>query len=398
MDNHKPYQKQDRRFWQIILALTIASLLNFSTLYIFQPLLPVFVDTYNITATVSSFLMSASVVTMMVGLFVLGFSADRYGRKTIMILSLVMTVLTLILIPYTTSFTLIVILRLIQGFFLAGIPAAAMGYLGNMIASQHLGMAMTFYIASNALGGMGGRVWGGFSADQWGWQSSLFSLGGFGVAVTIAFMVLLPTEPPTTTRRVSLTSDLKGMLIHLLDKRLMPLFLVGLLLQVLFTAVWTYLPFYLKGDPFNWSLKWISFTYLAYVLGVLAPPLASRFSNRYGLSRVMIAGLLFLGLGTWITAIQSGFIIVFGLTLICTGFFISHSMAAALVNQTATHHKSGASSFYLINYYLGVAIGSTAVGKLWDLFSWTGILSTSLLLIIVLLFSPFYKRMDDLAK
>ncbi|MGM7702607.1 MFS transporter [Pseudalkalibacillus sp. Hm43] len=393
MDVHTPYTKEDRQFWQVILALTISSLLNFSTLYVFQPLLPVFVDEFNLTATASSFLMSASVVTMMIGLFILGFLSDRYGSKVIMIVSLMVTIVTLATMAFSTNFTLIVILRLVQGFFLAGVPASAMGYLGNAIDRRHIGVAMTFYIASNALGGMAGRVWGGYSTDQWGWESAVMSLAGVGVVALVSFIVLLPTERYATDETAYLQDDLKGMLVHLTDRRLIPLFAMGLLLQIMFTAVWTYLPFYLKGDPFNWSLKWISLTYFAYVLGVLAPPLASRFSNRLGLSRVMMGGLLLLGIGTWMTAIPSGTFIVLGLTLICTGFFVSHSMAAALVNKTASHHKSGASSFYLINYYLGVAIGSTAVGTLWDQFEWIGILSTSLLLVLIVIFLPIYKQL-----
>lgn len=393
MHIHNTCTKENRQFWQVILALTISSLLTFSTLYVFQPLLPVFVDEFNLSATVSSFLMSASVVTMMIGLFVLGFLADRYGRKTIMVVSLVVTILTLAAMAFSTSFSWIVVLRLLQGFFLAGVPASAMGYLGNEIDRKHIGIAMTLYIASNALGGMAGRVWGGFSTDQWGWESSVLSLAGFGVAALITFILLLPTERPTTTERASLRDDMKGMLFHLKDARLIPLFAMGLLLQIMFTAVWTYLPFYLSGDPFNWSLKWISFTYFAYILGVLTPPLAGRFSNRFGLSTVLMSGLLLLGIGTWMTAIQLSLVIVLGLTLICTGFFVAHSMATALVNKTATHHKSGASSFYLINYYMGVAVGSTAVGTLWDRFAWIGIISTSLLLILIVIFLPVYRQL-----
>ncbi|MCF6138503.1 MFS transporter [Pseudalkalibacillus berkeleyi] len=392
MDAHIPYTKQQHQFWQAIISLTISSLLTFSTLYIFQPLLPVFVETYDVSTTLSSFLMSASVFTMMFGLFILGFLADRYGKKNIMIVSLTVTILTLAAMAFSTNFSFIVGLRLLQGFFLAGVPASAMGYLGNEIDRRYIGIAMTLYIASNALGGMSGRVWGGYSADKWGWETSLLSLSGFGVVALLLFIVLLPSERPSAESRSSLKSDLKGMLIHLTDRKLIPLFVMGLLLQIMFTAVWTYLPFYLKGEPFNWSLKWISYTYFAYVLGVLAPPLASRFSNRFGLFNVMLSGLMLLAIGTWLTAIHNSSVIIFGLTVLCTGFFISHSMAAALVNRTATHHKSGASSFYLINYYLGVTIGSSAVGTLWDHFAWTGILSTSMLLLFIFMFLPKLKH------
>ncbi|MCF6409024.1 MFS transporter [Pseudalkalibacillus salsuginis] len=386
-----PYTKQSPKFWRIILALAVASLLIFSALYIFQPLLPVFVEEFDITPTYSSLLVSSSVITMILGLFVLGFLADRYGRRTIMNLSLIITVATLFAMPFAESFSLIVALRFLQGFFIAGIPAASMGYLGDEIDKQHLSLAMTFYIASNALGGMGGRVFAGYFTDLFSWQTTLLSLSGFGVIVILLFLFLLPEERLFKKKSASLVSDLRGMFVHLTDIRLIPLFIMGLFLQTMFTAIWTYLPFYLHSEPFNWTLKMISFTYFAYALGVLAPPLAGRISPTVGLSRVMFGGLSLLAIGTWLTAIQYTPLILIGLGMICTGFFIAHSMAAALVSRTATHHKSGASSFYLINYYVGVAIGSTAVGKLWDHFAWTGIISTSFLLLIVVIFLPKLK-------
>lgn len=153
----KPYTPDESGFWRITLALMLASLLVFSTLYVFQPLLPIFVNEFQVSATESSFLMSAAVIAMVVGLFILGFAADRYGRLRLMQLSLGVTVLLLAAMPFTSSFEWLVVLRLLQGFFLAGIPAAAMGYLGEEVDPNHLGLAMTLYISSNALGGMGGE-------------------------------------------------------------------------------------------------------------------------------------------------------------------------------------------------------------------------------------------------
>ncbi|TLS36820.1 MFS transporter [Pseudalkalibacillus caeni] len=387
-----PYTKQNPEFWRIISAFTVASLLIFSTLYVFQPLLPVFVKEFNITPTSSSLLVSSSVITMTVGLFVLSFLADRYGRRPIMILSLIVTVVTLLAMPFAKYFTFIVTLRFLQGFFIAGIPAAAMGYLGDEIDRRHLSLAMTFYIASNALGGMGGRVFAGYITDLFNWETTLLTLSAFGVIVIFLFLFLLPKERLFEKKPASLKSDIKGMFVHLKDTRLIPLFITGLLLQTVFTAIWTYLPFYLHDEPFGWTLRTISFTYFAYSLGVLAPPLAGRISSRVGLPKVFFGGIILLAIGTWLTAFHYTPLILIGLGVICTGFFISHSMAAALVSRTATHHKSGASSFYLINYYVGVAIGSTAVGKLWDHFAWKGIISTSVLLFIILFFIP---KLDD---
>ncbi|WP_257349631.1 MFS transporter [Pseudalkalibacillus decolorationis] len=387
------YTPSHSEFWRVSIAFMFASLLIFSTLYAFQPLLPVFVKEFHVSVTASSLLVSSSVVTMIIGLFVLGFLADRYGRLTIMRVSLVLTVLPLMVIPLMNSFEWIIVLRLIQGFFIAGIPAAAMGYLGEEIEAKHLGVAMTLYISSNALGGMGGRVVSGYLTDLWSWQTTFFALSGFGVLATLLFIVLLPKERFFRKESQSIRTDLRGMFVHFKSKTMLSLFLMGLLLQVVFTAIWTYLPFYLHEDPFNWPLKWISFTYFAYGLGVIGPPLAGKISNQFGLPVVMLGGLMILAIGTWLTVLPLIPFVLLGLAMICSGFFVAHSMAAALVSKAATHHRSGASSFYLINYYVGVAIGSTAVGKLWDHYSWIGVISTSFIFLLVVFFLPVFKKL-----
>src|SRR5699024_5938771 len=63
-----------------------------------------------------------------------------------------------------------------------------------------------------------------------------------------------------------------------------------------------------------------------------------------------------------------------GLSLICLGFFVTHSIASTTVSQTATHHKGSASSLYLVAYYLGVSMGTTLLAPLWENFNWTGII------------------------
>ncbi|MCP3028329.1 MFS transporter [Halobacillus sp. A5] len=389
----KPYTSKEAAFWQVTAALMLASLLIFSTLYVFQPLLPVFSNEFNVTATQSSYLMSSAVISMVGGLFILGFMADRYGRLLLMQISLGMTVLLLVLMPFIPSFEGLVFLRLLQGFFLAGVPAAAMGYLGEEVSTKDLGLAVTLYISSNALGGMGGRVVSGYVTDVFNWNMTLLFLSGFGLVTTLLFIWLLPKERFFEKQETPMRKDLIGMLVHLKDRNMLSLFLMGLLLQVVFTAAWTYLPFYLQSDPFNWSLKSISFTYLAYGFGVLAPPLAGRLSVRAGLSKVMLGGLVVLLMGVWMTGLPLTAFLLLGLGTMCMGFFVAHSMAAALVSKTAVHHRSGASGFYLISYYIGVAIGSTAIGSLWEQFEWRGIMSTSVIFLLAAACLPFYKRL-----
>lgn len=377
------YSPSDRPFWKATFALTFASLYIFSSLYAVQPLLPILAKDYNITPVTSSLSLSLSVCALIAGLLILGFTSDRVGRVSVMKLGLFGSLIPLIFIPMVDSFILFLILRVIEGFFLAGIPAAAIAYLSEEVDKKSLGMAVSFYIASNALGGMGGRVFIGYLTDIFEWRTAFYFLGSISVIIIGLFFLLLPKSRHYTPSNGTFREDLLGMFVHLKNGRLLPLFLTGFMLMVVFTGLWTYLPFYLHGEPYHLSLKWISMTYLTYGFGVIGSPLAGRFSERLNVRTMLLIGVVVMIIGVVITIIHSPLVIVIGLSFLCLGFFIAHSMAAASVSQTATHHKGGASSFYLVSYYIGVAVGGTATGFLWTHFSWNGVVSLGGLLILL---------------
>ncbi|WLR60401.1 MFS transporter [Guptibacillus hwajinpoensis] len=388
LNNNQPYTSKDAGFWRAAVSLGCGALLVFSALYAFQPLLPIFASEFHLTATTSSLLMSMPVITMIPGLLILGFVSDRYGRTVVMKISLLFVLSSLLIMPFMNSFLLLLIIRCIEGFFLAGIPASAMAYLADEVAPSNVGLATSIFIASNAMGGLSGRVATGYLTDLYSWQVSFIILAGFAIIAIICFYWLLPPSRFFKGGNSSVIKDMKGMFVHLRDRRLLSLFTLGFLIQVIFTGVWTYLPFFLKQDPFSLSLKWISLAYFAYILGVVSPPIAGRISSHIGLRRTMVTGLLLLTLGVAITLYQELIVVMIGLCVICAGFFISHSMASASVAKTAEHHKSGASSFYLISYYAGVAAGSSGVGILWDGLGWIGVVSLLILIVpLLLLFS-----------
>lgn len=51
--------------------------------------------------------------------------------------------------------------------------------------------------------------------------------------------------------------------------------------------------------------------------------------------------------------------------------FTAHSLTATSVSEQATHHKGSAASLYLVAYYIGVALGSSVLGPVWNITGWT---------------------------
>ncbi|WP_026582837.1 MFS transporter [Bacillus sp. J33] len=387
------YSFREAGFRRIMVALTCASILNFSNLYFVQPIMPMLVRTYDISSATAGLSLSIAVISMIIGLLFFGFLSDRMGRTRIMHITLVCTIFPLILMPLVSSFEFFLMLRFLQGFFMAGLPAAAIAYIGEEVAPGSINLGITMYIAANGIGGMIGRIFTGYIADHTSWETSVFALMGLTLILFCIYFVTLPKSHFFQPSKISMKKDLSGMMSHLKSPTLFPAFAMGILLQFTFTGIWTYLPFYLENEPFNLTVKNISFTYLAYCLGFIGPIIAGRISLFMKKTTLVSIGTLILIGGALLTNFHSLTVAVLGLCLTCFGFFIAHSLMAAIVNERAAHHKGGASSIYLVSYYFGVATGGTLAGLVWEAAGWRGVTAVSLALIpAVLWLTASYRK------
>ena len=357
----------------------------FAAMYAVQPLLPVFTTEFNIPVAYASMSLSMTTVGLIIGLVVLGFFSDRSGRGIYIKLSLIGSVLPLLLMPLTDTFLHIVILRFIQGFALAGVPAAALAYISEEIHKQFTSVATALYISCNALGGMIGRVMTGYITEHFSWEIAFYLLAAGGAIIFVTTLLVLPKSRNFRPGDTSFSKDLEGFMFHLKNPSLLLVFGLGIVLQLSFTGIWTYLPFHLTAAPFSLSLETIAYTFFAYGLGIIGSPVAGWLAGKFGLRKIRIAGVLVLSIGIILTMSTSFAVIVVGLCVTCLGFFTAHSLTAASVSRDATHHKGSASSLYLVSYYIGVAAGSTLLGPLWEVAGWSGlVLFTAILPILYL--------------
>ena len=368
------YTIKDIAFWKIIIGLALTSLFIFATMYSIQPILPMFTEDFQIKISYASLSMSLTTVGLIFGLITIGFLSDRKGRLGFIHLSIIITALILFIIPLMKSFSLIIFFRFIQGFALSGVLGAALAYMAEEIHPQHFGFAATLYISCNSLGGMLGRFLMGYLAEVHSWEFALFLLGVFGVITFLLVLFTLPKSNHFIQSTKNYREDMKGFLFHLKNPLILLMFGLGIILQMSFTGMWTFLPFYLIEAPYHLSLQQISYFYLAYSLGIIGAPIAGWLTGKFSLSSIRVVGIIILSTGMFVTLGSSLITISLGLSLICLGFFISHAIATTTVSQAATHHKGSATSLYLVAYYLGVSMGTTLLSPLWEYFNWTGII------------------------
>ncbi|EGA89886.1 hypothetical protein GPDM_07545 [Planococcus donghaensis MPA1U2] len=387
------YTVKDRQFWKIILSLLFASLFTFANMYAVQPLLPVFVEEFQVPVSTASLSLALTIIGLILGLIILGFFSDRNGRKSYIIYSLIGSAIPFFIIPLTDSFSILLFLRFIQGFALAGVPAAALAYISEEIDRKNIAYATALYISSNVLGGMIGRISTGFLTDHFSWQISFYAFAVTGLFIFVIVLYLLPPSQNFNSSQVSFAKDIEGFLFHLKNPALLVVFGLGTVLQTSFTGIWTYLPFYLAASPFSMSLQAISYLFFAYGIGVIGSPMAGRVAEKFSIRNVRLAGVFILSAGIFMTLSPYLWMIVVGLCVTCLGFFTAHALTAASVSQQATHHKGSASSLYLVSYYIGVAAGSSVLSPLWTSGGWTGlVLFSAILPLLYIMAITLYRK------
>ncbi len=394
---NQKYNIKDFYFWRIVLALFLASFFILASLYVVHPLMPVFIEEFNISTSVSGLSLSLTVVGLIIGLLVNGFFSDRKGRTQFIILSLIGTVILFLIIPLFHSFLSLLILRFIQGFVLSGLLVAALAYIGEEISPEARGLATALYIASNAVGGMFGRFLTAYLVESYSWEKIFYLWAVIGFFVFLLTIFALPKSRFFQPIHTPAKEDLKGYMQHLKNPALLLLFGLGVALQLSFTGIWTYLPFHLQSEPFSYSLNTISYFYITYGFGIIGSSVAGILINKFSLNKIRMIAIFIMSAGVFITIGPSVVLIAFGLGLMCLGFFIAHSLTAISVNTMATHHKGSASSLYLAAYYVGVSLGSIVLAPVWEYAGWLGLIciAGTLPTLYILLHKGWTKKMKE---
>ena len=387
------YTIKEAAFWKIVILLGATSVFIFANLYSFQPILPVLAKEFNVSSTYISLTFSFSIIGMIIGLNIFGSLSDRLGRKNFILLSLFLSSLLLVLIASTNSLPFILVLRFFQGMVTGALPASALAYLNEEIDKQDQKFAIAFYIAANAVGGSLGRVMSGVITHYYSWHTALYIFGALGLITATIMLFLLPKSNNFSPSQGSILSTFSGIGFHLKNPVLRRYFLIGLIIQLAYTGIWTYLPFHLSSAPFFLSTGAISSFFLALMLGIPSAPIVSLLTNRFKLSFVLISMLILLGIGTLLTIFNNLLLITIGLALLSFAMFAAHSLAAALINLHAESYKGTASSLYFVAYYIGVAIGSTLFAPIWHVFGWYAVVGITAALPIS--YAIVLKLMDD---
>jgi YNFM family putative membrane transporter len=351
-----------------------AAATTFALLYVPQPLLPLLSAHFRLSPGQAALALSAATLSLGLCLVPAGALSDRYGRRRIMLTSLVVSTLLGLACALAPNWPWLLGLRLAEGIALAGLPAVAMAYLREEIDPRSHARATGLYIGGTALGGLAGRIVSALLAEVGGWRLAFFGIALLaGCCVVVAATLL-----PASTHFTRTAQNSAGTTRRALQGKLPLLYCVGGLSMGAFVGVHNAMAFRLSAAPYFLTPGWLAAVFCVYVVGIVASPVAGRCADRLGRPVVTLVGLAGMGLGAALTLTHSLWAIVTGLALFTGAFFAAHAVASGWV--TARAQRIGApvgtaAGLYLLGYYLGSSVFGVTAGDIWSRFGWAGVVT-----------------------
>jgi len=366
-------QQGTKTFRNISLALFAGGFVTFALLYSLQPLMPEISDTFSITPTHASLTLSVTTIAMALTMLFIGSLSDSVGRRFIMTAALVISSVIALLSAFSLGYTGLLLLRILQGVALAGLPAIAMTYLSEEIEPRSLGYAMGLYISGNSIGGMAGRFISGVVTDWFSWRAAVGFIGILGLCAAVVFWLVIPPSRHFVKATPGFKNPIPLLWSQCRNPRLLCLYGLGFLLMGGFVTLFNYIGFELTGEPYHLSQSIVGTLFVVYLMGTVSSTWMGRLADRYGRSHVLGIALGIILAGAVCTAHPELWVKIIGLALFAFGFFGGHSIASSWVGLVANQHKSQANALYLFFYYLGSSVSGTGGGLLYSHLGWIGI-------------------------
>jgi DHA1 family tetracycline resistance protein-like MFS transporter len=185
---------KNKQLLSVILVVFI-DLLGFSLIL---PLLPYFAATFGASAFVTGLLVASYAAAQLIGAPVLGRLSDRYGRRPILLASVLGTALGFLLLGFAAALWVLFVSRVIDG-LTGGNLSVAQAYISDVTDAKDRARGLGMIGAAFGLGFIIGPAVGGV-LSQWGYHVPALVAAGLAIANLGLIYLWLPESLPAERR------------------------------------------------------------------------------------------------------------------------------------------------------------------------------------------------------
>lgn len=207
----------ERHVWFFITFVVLISALGSFVNDMFTPALPAMCRFFHCTVSTAQLGLTTGMIGLAIGQLFLGPISDHIGRKPVLIGGVSFFVIASVVSVFSPTISFFVWCRLFQG-----IGASAGYFLGrtmpaDLYSGQQLAKIMALIGAINGLAPASAPVFGGITADHFGWKGIFVFLAIFAVVILLLSPFVKETLPKarrTTTSFLKTFDGYKNLLVN----------------------------------------------------------------------------------------------------------------------------------------------------------------------------------------
>ena len=324
--------------------------------YLTIPLMSIFSDYFQTSMTNVAWTGSAFSLCYAIGSLFTGPLSDRYGRKQVILIGLLLLTVVTFILPILNSLPWVIVWRSFQGFAAATFAPVAIAYVVDKFPSTKRVTAIGFISSSFLISAIVGQIFSSYISQQFNWQSVFYYFGGIYFITAILVLTLLPKISIRQTK-----SNLKFMFSQfyrlLTDKSLIQVYSIAITLLLTFVAFYTILGEYLT-EEFAMSSDGILYVRIIGIIGMLFAPFAGKLSNQFGLMNILRGALIIAVLGSLFIGISSNLVFLVLMSVVfVAGIALTVPTLISLVGQLGGKNHGAAVSLYTFILFIGTSLG-----------------------------------------
>ena len=348
----------NRKQLYTLLLITFINLMGFGVVL---PVFPFFGNLVEASPAQTTLAMAAYSLGQFVGAPLWGKLSDRYGRRPILIFSLLGAMASYIILAHATDIWVLGIARLVGG-LMAGNIAAAFAYVGDITSPEDRPAAMGMIGAAFGLGFIFGPAIGGLIAGNNPDLADFAIIGYASAAITgiaaLAAMALLPESLPPERRNQARAAAALTTGDVLRDKPIIWALMALTLLVIGSAALMESTFAFFTYDVFGWGPLHVGLSFAA--IGLISAGLqggaAGPLARRFGSANVAIAGVAAHATGLGLFAVAgTEAVAIAGLVAMAVGLGLFNPAFQTLASDQTSDADRG--------LVMGLTQGASSLGR-----------------------------------
>lgn len=349
MENSKNYNI-------ITTIMFISGIIVMVSLYTALPLTAAFADDFHVPKEIATLNGVIFSITYSLSCLFYGTISEKFGRVKTILVGISGLVVICLIIGFVHSFTLLIIMRAVQGVFAAAFSPVAITYTTETYPPVKRITAISFISTSFMLSGVLGQNLSEIIVSQLNWHWVYFILTILYLVLVVLIYKFVP-ESPHQNRQLQLSKFFGNFKDFSKNFNVLYCLFISFTLLTMFISMYTILNSYITSEQIGGNMSTASLIKVFGVIGMFLSLLAGRISGRLGLKRTLTLALItcvvsLVLMGTFHNIIM---ITIFSVTFVA-GIAFSIPTVISKVGLVAKNNHGFFLSVNTVILFLGTAI------------------------------------------